>query len=62
MAAQSQALFWCVAIACAIAAVVLTFYWLEPVLIITTSFSGSYMFVRGISLYAGGFPNEFILA
>ena len=27
---------------------------------IITSFLGSYAFVRGISIYAGGFPNEFI--
>lgn len=27
-----------------------------------TSFAGAYMLVRGVSLYAGGFPNEFTLA
>ena len=27
-------------------------------MIIATSFCGAYAFIRGISLYAGGFPNE----
>lgn len=28
------------------------------ILIISTSFCGAYAIIRGISLYAGGFPNE----
>lgn len=59
---ESQALFWSVNAACAITAAVLSFFFYEHVLINTTSFGGSYMLVRGISFYAGGFPNEFTLA
>ncbi len=59
---ESQALFWSVNVGCAIAAAVLSFFLYEHVLILTTSFAGSYMLVRGISFYAGGFPNEFTLA
>ena len=31
------------------------------VIIIATSFMGSYAIVRGVSLYAGGFPSEISL-
>jgi len=51
-----------VSIGCAIIAAVLSFFIYEHVLINMTSFGGAYMLVRGISLYAGGFPNEFTLA
>lgn len=59
--AQSEILFWCVAIACAVVAAVLTFFIIGHVLVVSTSFIGAYLFVRGISLYAGGYPNEFEL-
>ena len=59
--AKSEALFWCVGIAAAILFAVLTFWIYNEVLIATTSFMGAYFFWRGISLYAGGFPNEFEL-
>merc|ERR1711907_422791 len=42
------------AFVCAIVAAVVE----KHVIILITSFVGSYCFVRGISLYAGGFPNE----
>ena len=58
----SPVLFWCVCIGCAIIAAVLTFFVFDHVLIIMTSFAGAYSFWRGISLFAGGFPNEFTLA
>ena len=59
---QSQAVFWSVSIGCAVIAGVLSFFIYEHVLINMTSFAGAYMLVRGISLYAGGYPNEFTLA
>ena len=34
----------------------------EHVIINMTAFGGAYMLIRGISFYAGGFPNEFTLA
>lgn len=60
--AESQALFWCTSIGCAIVAAVLSFFLFEHVLINMTAFGGAYMLIRGISFYAGGFPNEFTLA
>jgi len=60
--AESVALFWCVNVGCAVTAAALSFCFYEHVLIIMTSFGGSYMLIRGISFYAGGFPNEFTLA
>jgi len=59
--AESEALFWCVSIGVALSCAVLSFFLAEHVLINMTSFAGAYMLVRGISLYAGGFPNEFTL-
>lgn len=41
---------------------VLGVYKSEAVKIYFTSLIGSYFFVRGISVYAGGFPDEFALA
>lgn len=31
------------------------------VLIVVTAFNGAYMVIRGISIFAGGYPNEFTL-
>ena len=36
----------------------LSWIYTEKFIILATSFLGSYRFVRGISLFAGGFPNE----
>lgn len=58
---ESTALFWCISIGCGVAAFALSFVISDHVLILMTSFGGSYMLIRGISLYAGGFPNEFTL-
>lgn len=57
----SELLFWTVCIGCAILAGVLTICLFDDVLIIMTSFAGGYSFWRGVSMYAGGFPNEFTL-
>lgn len=38
---------------------VLSFFWYNYIVIICTSILGSYLFIRGISLMAGGYPNEF---
>ena len=58
----STVLFWTVALGCAFVAAALTFCIYNHVLILMTSFAGAYGFWRGISLFAGGFPNEFTLA
>jgi len=59
--AQSEVLFWCVGIACAILFALLTFVIYNHIIINSTAFMGAYFFWRGISLYAGGYPNEFEL-
>lgn len=59
---QSEAVFWIVCISCAVIAGLLTICLFDWVLIVMTAFAGSYCFWRGISMYAGGFPNEFTLA
>lgn len=58
----SEALFWIVCIGLAVVAGLLTMCLLDDVLIIMTAFAGAYSFWRGISMYAGEFPNEFTLA
>jgi len=60
--AESEPLFWVVTIACAIAGAILSFFAYNHVIILGTSFTGSYLFIRGFSLYIGGFPNEFEIA
>ena len=59
--AESEILFWCVGIACGIVCALLTFVIYNHIIIISTAFMGAYFFWRGISLYAGGYPNEFEL-
>ena len=51
-------LFWITNILLALIAGVLSIYFFDHILILTTSFIGSYLFIRGISFYAGGFPDE----
>ena len=40
---------------------VLSFFWYNYIVIICTSILGSYLFVRGIALMLGGYPNEFTI-
>lgn len=40
---------------------VLSFIWFDYIVIVCTSILGGYLFIRGISLFAGGYPNEFTL-
>jgi len=60
--ANSEVLFWITTVLCAIVGAVCAFFFFETVVISATAFSGSYLFVRGFSLYIGGYPNEFTLA
>ena len=53
--------FWGVGLGFALVAALLTFVIYNHVIILTTSFLGAYLFWRGISMYLGGFPNEFNL-
>lgn len=58
---DKQVLFWIFIIAMGIVGGVLGFVLYNHALIISTSIIGSYLFIRGISMYAGGFPNEMLI-
>jgi uncharacterized membrane protein HdeD (DUF308 family) len=60
-AAQQEWLFWVINMSCALVAAGLCFCFFFQAIIVSTSLAGSYIFIRGISLYVGGFPNEFDL-
>jgi hypothetical protein len=50
--------YWCVLLISIIICVTFAYFLVDQVVIISTSLIGSYFIIRGISLYAGGFPNE----
>lgn len=55
-------LFWVSIVACIIAGAVLTFFVFDHVVILSTVSIGSYGLVRGVSMYAGHYYNEFTMA
>lgn len=57
-AVSNAVLYYCIIIGCALIAFVITLKIETGVIIVSTSFIGSFMIIRGISMYAGGFPNE----
>lgn len=59
---HSKATFWTVNCILAVVGAIAGFLLFNHAIILSTSFGGSYLFIRGISMYAGGFPNEFELA
>lgn len=54
----STGLYYGLIIGAAVAGFIVTFFVETFVIIASTSFIGSYAVIRGISMYAGGFPNE----
>jgi len=60
-AVASTWLFWLVNIGCAIVCGVLAFFFFNPAIILSTAFIGSYLILRGIGMYAGGFQNEYTI-
>lgn len=60
--AESQIVFWLFLVGLAALFAGLSLIMFDHILIASTSLIGSYAFVRGISLYAGRYPNEFTLA
>jgi len=60
-AAQSVAAFWIICVSFTLVAAALSFVFYYHAVIISTSFLGSFLFIRGISLYAGGFPQMSLL-
>eukprot|EP00355_Strombidium_rassoulzadegani_P009221 CAMPEP_0168617554 /NCGR_PEP_ID=MMETSP0449_2-20121227/5601_1 /TAXON_ID=1082188 /ORGANISM="Strombidium rassoulzadegani, Strain ras09" /LENGTH=207 /DNA_ID=CAMNT_0008658371 /DNA_START=774 /DNA_END=1393 /DNA_ORIENTATION=+ len=56
---KHASIFWSAVACLALVMALLTFKKREHVMILSTCVLGSYLIVRGVSLYAGGFPNEF---
>jgi len=42
-------------------AALLSLIWYNQAIILATALVGSYFFVRGVGIFAGGFPNEYVL-
>lgn len=57
-AVKTNLAFWCVTVGTGVLIAIVSWYIEEYVIMFVTAFVGSYSFVRGISFYAGGFPNE----
>ena len=57
-AVQNKYAFYAIIVAGAVAMFLIAIKVEKTVIILLTAFIGSYAFVRGISLYAGGFPSE----
>ena len=53
--------FWIIAAAAYLLSFGLTFIMSEYIKILTTAILGGYFVIRGISAFAGNFPNEFIV-
>jgi hypothetical protein len=51
-------LFWCFNIGLALIAGILSIFLFNHAVIFATAIVGAYAFIRGISLYAGGYPDE----
>jgi len=54
----SAAAYWCIVVGLGVVFGIVAFFAEKHVIIFVTSFVGAYALIRGISLYAGGFPNE----
>jgi len=54
-------LFWSVNVGLSIVFGALALCWFEVALILSTSLIGSFLTARGVSIVAGGWPNEFSL-
>jgi hypothetical protein len=58
---KSQVFFWLFNVGLAIIFGVLSLFLYDYLMIISTAIIGSYGFIRGISFFAGKYPNEFTL-
>lgn len=52
-------IYYVILLACGICTCILVTLLEKPLCITSTSFIGSYLLVRGVSLFVGGYPNEF---
>ena len=55
---ENTGVYWATIVGCAIVAAFLAFKTEKIVIMLATAHIGSYLAIRGISMYAGGFPNE----
>jgi hypothetical protein len=51
-------LWWIAIITCILIGAILAYFLFAHIIIITTSICGSYLVVKGVSLYLGGLPDE----
>jgi len=58
---NQTALYWIIILSMIIICLLLSYFFADFIMITCTSFIGGYLTVRGISLYAGGFPNEQVI-
>lgn len=58
---KPEIVFWITTLACIAIGCILMSYLVKQVMIIATSLIGSYAVIKGISLYAGKFPNEQVI-
>jgi len=58
---KPELIFWITTIICIIIGAILMNYIVKHLMVIATSFIGSYSVVKGIGLYAGSFPNEEVI-
>jgi hypothetical protein len=50
--------FWLIVVGLGLLLAIVSWFTEEYIIMFVTAFVGSYTLVRGISFYAGGFPNE----
>lgn len=55
---SNEYLKWGIIVACGLGVGFIAFKVEEKVMIVVTSMLGAYMIIRGIAMYAGGYPNE----
>lgn len=58
---SQQWLFWVICVGLAVICGAISFWKYKIILIVSTAFLGSYLLVRGASVFIGGYPNEFTL-
>lgn len=56
--ANSTLVYWLFVVGCILILIGVAFCLKKQIIIVTTSFIGAYCFIRGISLFGGGFPDE----
>lgn len=58
---DSIILHWSITILLFLIAAGLASIWFNEAIMFSTALVGSYFFIRGVGIYAGGFPNEYVL-